>query len=105
MGAFPLRLFWLELPKDTESATDFLLETTFSVPKKKFKRANRRNKIKRQMREIYRIHRLPLLELLKNQNRKLICLWFYGGDQMPEFDFLKTKMLYLLDKITQQFRK
>jgi len=102
-GAYPVRLFWLELPA-TEDA-QLLCQAAFSVPKKKFKRANKRNRIKRQMREIYRLHRQNLQNILQQKGKNLICLWFFGGDELPDYALLKTKMLNLLDKLCLQFNQ
>ncbi len=104
IGAYPLRLFWLEMPPNADDAP-ICCQAAFAVPKKKFKRANRRNRIKRQMREIYRLNSHNLQDILTIKRRNLICLWFFAGSELPPFELLKAKMLYLLDKLSIQFNQ
>lgn len=54
---YPFRLQYLTAP-DGQPAYPQVL---FSVPKRNFKRANRRNLIRRRLREVYRLHKYELL--------------------------------------------
>lgn len=53
MTAFPLRLIYMPAPEGTVS------QMLISVPKRCFRRANKRNRVKRQVREAYRRNKLP----------------------------------------------
>ena len=58
---FPFKLLY----KDSEFESPFPIRALFVVPKKKHKRANKRNTIKRRMREVYRLNKQPLYDALK----------------------------------------
>ena len=60
--SFPLRVVYLPVEeKELPSRVAIMA----SVPKKKFKRANKRNLIKRLIRESYRIHKYDLIDPLQ----------------------------------------
>lgn len=67
---YPLRLVWLE-----QEATDEAVQITFSVPKKKFKKAVDRNRIKRQLREAWRLNKHQLLEELPAKSYAFMILY------------------------------
>ena len=58
---FPFKLLY----KISEFESPFPVRAMFVVPKKKHKRANKRNTIKRRMREVYRLNKQPLYDVLK----------------------------------------
>ena len=58
---FPFKLLY----KVSEFESPFPIRALFVVPKKKHKRANKRNTIKRRMREVYRLNKQPLYDALK----------------------------------------
>ena len=69
---FPFKLIY----KQSVFESPFPVRAMFVVPKKKHKRANKRNDIKRRMREVYRLHKHTLYETLKAQKVDLmfVCL-------------------------------
>ena len=85
----------------TESV-DWPLEMAVSVPKRKFKRANRRNLLKRRIKEAYRIHRLPLLSHVKEQNQRLIVLFIYKPYEVLPYEKIEQDMQRALTKLLNQ---
>ena len=58
---FPFKLIY----KVSEFESPFPIRALFVVPKKKHKRANKRNSIKRRMKEVYRLNKQPLYDAFK----------------------------------------
>ena len=66
--SFPLRVVYLPVEeKELPSRVAIMA----SVPKKKFKRANKRNLIKRLIRESYRIHKYDLIDPLQEKGTSM----------------------------------
>ncbi len=77
--AYPLKVVFLPAKLNTA----FPAQAGFSVSKKNFKRAVKRNRIKRLMREAYRLHKQQLYQLLAEQ--QLAMFFIYIGKEMPEY--------------------
>ncbi len=88
---FPFKLIY----KKSEFESPFPVRVMFVVPKKKHKRANKRNDIKRRMREVYRLNKHNLYESLKTQQIDLmfICL----SNEELEYVVIEKSMLQLID--------
>lgn len=71
--AFPLRVVYLYTDETMPAPASILI----SVPKKKFKRAVKRNLIKRQVREVYRVRKYDLIEPLQVKGRSLLIAFLY----------------------------
>ena len=74
---FPLRALCRPVPGALLAEGQSRVEVLFSVSKRSFKRAVRRNRAKRQMREAYRLLRRPLLEAAERSglHYSLAFLW------------------------------
>ena len=70
-----------------------------SVPKRIFKRANKRNRIKRLTRETYRINKVALKEALIATNQTLEMMLIYTAQEEIEYATLELKMQKLLQKL------
>ena len=92
---FPFKLIY----KASEFESPFPVRAMFVVPKKKHKRANKRNDIKRRMREVYRLHKHNLYELLKTQKIDLmfICL----SSEELEYTVIEKSMLTLMENVSK----
>ena len=93
---FPIKLIY----KLTEFESPFPVRAMFVVPKKKHKRANKRNTIKRRMREVYRLNKHTLYESLKTQKLDLmfICL----SNEELEYAVIEKNMCLLIDALAKQ---
>lgn len=100
--AFPLRaVYMLVEPDELESDISILI----SVPKKKFKRAVKRNLVKRQVREAYRRNKYLLLDAIKVQGDKKVALAFIWLDnQIHSSDEVERKVKKLLIHITERIQ-
>lgn len=93
---FPIKLLY----KISEYESPFPVRAIFVVPKKKHKRANKRNIIKRRMREVYRLNKSLLYDSLKIHKIDImfICL---TPEELSYEDIEKT-MLNLIKFLSVQ---
>lgn len=71
----------------------------FTVTKRNFKRANKRNLLKRRMKEAYRLHKHLLVEPLMEQNRHLSFLVKYNTREILSYEEIEENMVRVLKKL------
>lgn len=86
--AFPLRVVFLPVEEETLAPVSIMV----SVPKKKFKRAVKRNLIKRQVREAYRVRKQDLIEPLTEKNKRLLVAFLYVDKEIHPFKDMEKAM-------------
>lgn len=97
--AFPLRVVYMPVePAEGDEAASILI----SVPKKRFKRAVKRNRVKRQVREAYRKHKHLLLDALAARNQRLIIAFIWLDNQIHSSAEVEEKVKKLLFHITER---
>lgn len=94
---YPLRIVYM--PADELEATVSVL---ISVPKKRFKRAVKRNYIKRQVREGFRLNKRELSSLLADKGQKLAVAFIYQSDELYPTAEIMDKVRLLLIRITEK---
>lgn len=87
---YPFRISFL--PKKDEISSSQVL---FSVSKKKFKSAVKRNRIKRLMKEAYRLNKHQII------NSHYLIGFVYTSDEMPEFKFINKRIEKALKKLSE----
>jgi ribonuclease P protein component len=93
--AFPLRVvFLIEKVNDLEPASILV-----SVPKKRFKRAVKRNRLKRLIREAYRINKQEILDKLKEKELQIHIAFNYVSDDEIDFQKIEKKMKMALQRL------
>ena len=81
--AFPLRVVYLPMEEEMPARASFLV----SVPKKRFKRA-----IKRQVREAYRVRKYDLLEPLEAKNKGMLIAFLYLDKEIHPYAAMEKAM-------------
>ena len=78
LPAFPLRIVYMPVEGEHLPAVSLLI----SVPKKRFKRAVKRNRVKRQIREAYRKHKDCLHESLEASGKKVVIAFLWLDNEL-----------------------
>lgn len=95
---YPFRIVYLVEENNDRHTPSVLI----SVPKKRFKRAVKRNRLKRLMREAYRLNSQQLrLELLLKE-RHIQIAFNYVSDEELDFATIEKKMKQALLKIIEK---
>lgn len=101
--AFPLRVVYMPFTEEEMAADVSIL---VSVPKKRFKRAVKRNRVKRQVREAYRRNKHILTEALAAQEgapRMALAFIWLDGKLHPSVE-VEQKVKKLLHHIAEDHR-
>ena len=73
MVAFPLRVVWMEKEREAQESP---VQVLFSVSKRHFKHAVKRNRVKRQLREAYRLAKQPIFDKLEETPGRAVNMAF-----------------------------
>lgn len=91
--AFPLRVVYMQVDDSlSKDAASILI----SVPKKKFKRAVKRNLVKRQVREVYRKNKHILLDVLAQKDKKLVLAFIWLDSAIHPTSQVEERMKRIL---------
>lgn len=93
---YPLRVVFSLVEKEKTPA-----KVLVSVPKKRCKKAVKRNKIRRMIKEAYRLHKEALINQLSTQNFTLHMAITYVSDEEIPYAQIEKKMIEALLKIVQ----
>jgi ribonuclease P protein component len=84
--AFPLRIVFLSDSNQKEP-----IKVLFSVPKRRFKRANKRNLLRRRMKEAYRINKQLLHDAVKQPSSQAVAFTYIANELYP-YKMIEEKM-------------
>lgn len=101
-GQYPLRLVYLPM---AERRSDFPVQFTVSVPKKKFPKAVRRNRLRRQVREAWRLHKHRLYRALQGEERQLAFLVLYTAQEPLPYAEIEKAMKQMLWRFEKKWKK
>ena len=96
-SVFPLRAVYMSVEQQ-EVPVSILI----SVPKKRFKRAVKRNRVKRQIREAYRKNKGPLWQGLQEKKLGLTIAFIYLSDELCRTEEIEEKVKVLLARIAER---
>ena len=101
---YPLRVVYIEHNCEKisdESAVSIMV----SIPKKKFKKAVKRNRLKRLIKESYRLNKHDLIEKIKSQSKCISVAFLYLSNEeklYAEIESAVRKALEILSMKIQQ---
>lgn len=99
--AYPLRVSYLVI----DGGSEIPVRVMVSVPKKRFKRAVKRNRLKRRMREAYRQNKHALWDALNRRQKQVHIAFQYVSDEEATFEYIEKKMLKALAGIQEKMEK
>ncbi|MDO5571370.1 MAG: ribonuclease P protein component [Bacteroidales bacterium] len=91
---FPFRIVYVRLSDEDLSARAAMF---VSVPKKKFKRAVKRNFLKRRVKESYRLNKSNLLSILEQKQQRLAIAFLYLDKEIRDYENIEKKMVESLE--------
>lgn len=95
---YPLRVVYMAVERKEDVYASILI----SVPKKRFKRAVKRNRVKRQVREAYRKNKHSLLNALAGKDYGLAISFIYLDNKLIPSVEVEEKVKSLLARVTEK---
>lgn len=93
--AYPFKVVFLK----TESPQAYPAQAAFTVSKRNFKRAVKRNILKRRMREAYRLNKQSFYEELAAKNLRIALMLVYVGKDIAEYPVIEKAMISAFKKV------
>ena len=93
----PYKVFWLKISEQALSPSRFAV----SVPKRRFKRAVKRNIIKRRTREIFRKNK-HFLNSKITDGEQVHIIFIYSSDNLLPSSKLREVIIHILERIVKK---
>jgi ribonuclease P protein component len=93
--AYPLKVVFLK----TELEFSYPIQAAFTVSKRNFKRAVKRNLLKRRMREAYRLHKTSLYAEITARNLQIAIMFVFVGKDVAEYPAIEKGMISAFKKL------
>ena len=94
---YPFRYTYL-----TEESTSPSIEVLFSVPKRNYKRANKRNLLKRRMREAYRLNNSELKSLCQSRGVAFDIAFIYSSKEVLPSNTIAHAITKILAEVAER---
>jgi len=96
--SYPLRVVYVTQKPLSGSTVAILV----SVPKKKFKRAVKRNRMKRLIREAYRLNKTALIRHCQEKESGMLIAFLFIGNEMCQWKEMEAAMQKSLDTLKEK---
>ncbi len=93
--AYPLKVVFLK----TDSTQAHPLQVAFTVSKRNFKRAVKRNLLKRRMREAYRLNKSGFYNEIAVKELHIAVMFVFIGKDIVEFPIIEKAMISAFKKL------
>ena len=93
--SYPLKVVF----QKTESTQPFPVQAAFTVSKRNFKRAVKRNLMKRRMREAFRLNKHGFYDVLATKELHIALMFVFIGKDVIEFTIIEKAMISAFKKI------
>jgi ribonuclease P protein component len=93
--SYPLKVVFLK----TDSTQAYPVQAAFTVSKRNFKRAVKRNLLKRRMREAFRLNKLAFYDELAAKELHIAVMFVFIGKDMIEFPIIEKAMISAFKKV------
>ena len=98
---YPFRYIWIADKQEGESEGRGI-EVMFSVPKKFYKRANKRNLLKRRTREAYRLNREELCERISQAGVEVNLAFIYSTKEVHSYKTIENAVQKILAQVCER---
>jgi len=93
--SYPLKVVF----QKTDSAQTFPVQAAFTVSKRNFKRAVKRNLLKRRMREAYRLNKPGFYDQLAVKELHIAVMFVFIGKDVVDFPIIEKAMVSAFKKV------
>jgi ribonuclease P protein component len=93
--SYPLKVVFLK----TELPESFPVQAAFTVSKRNFKRAVKRNLLKRRMREAYRLNKTSFYAEIASKELHIAMMFVYVGKDIIEYPAIEKAMISAFKKV------
>lgn len=102
LAAFPVRVVYMMKDRD---GLEPQAQVMFSVSKRRFKRAVKRNRVKRQLREAYRQNKYIVLDALRDRelfDQTVVIAFIWLDDKLHTSEDVTRSVVNLLRRISEK---
>ncbi len=96
--SYPIKVVF----RKTELPEPYPAQAAFTVSKRNFKRAVRRNLLKRRMREAYRLNKPGFYAEIARKNVQLAIMFIFIGKEILEYPAIEKGIISALKKILEK---